>query len=521
MAYVTEKMGGAEGTKLDHDFMDMETKTDVTVELVEELQMKTKEFLQPNPTARAKMAAVKGISKLSGQAKSNTYPQPEGLLADCMLLYGKKLGENSIFGKTIKGKFIKKNTKTPIKMFLAESLIEMGESLRQMADVKYALDDNIKQNFLEPLHHLQTKDLKEVMHHRKKLQGRRLDYDCKRRRQTKDEEIRGAEDKFAESLLLAQTGMYNLLANDVEQVSQLVTFAEGLYDFHQQCTEILKILVETLQQKREECANRPRPEFVPKSLADLNIEGIGSTDGGMNGGRFIQPNNHFSRNKTNNSHQNVYSSQQNLSKINSNNNNSSFQRSRIYGSQQSLSTVSNRSSTYSIQSNSKSKSTQNSFTNMNYNNYSNNTPSSPDWLNAWNSPPSAATTTTVHHSHSSTHSNNYNNRNAHFNDPWTVTKPTHLELDNGQAQARSTNASPLPSPMRSPARTPMVQQRPSGPHCTALYDFEPENPGELGFKENDTIQLLNKVDENWFEGSVNGRTGYFPQSYVTVVVPLP
>lgn len=46
---------------------------------------------------------------------------------------------------------------------LAEALIEMGESLRQMADVKYSLDDNIKQNFLEPLHHLQTKDLKEVM----------------------------------------------------------------------------------------------------------------------------------------------------------------------------------------------------------------------------------------------------------------------------------------------------------------------------------------------------------------------
>lgn len=46
---------------------------------------------------------------------------------------------------------------------IADSLIEMGEALRQMADVKYSLDDNIKQNFLEPLHHLQTKDLKEVM----------------------------------------------------------------------------------------------------------------------------------------------------------------------------------------------------------------------------------------------------------------------------------------------------------------------------------------------------------------------
>lgn len=88
------------------------------------------------------MAAVKGISKLSGQAKSNTYPQPEGVLGDCMLLYGRKLGDDSMFGN---------------------ALVEMGESLKQMADVKYSLDDNIKQNFLEPLHHLQTKDLKEVM----------------------------------------------------------------------------------------------------------------------------------------------------------------------------------------------------------------------------------------------------------------------------------------------------------------------------------------------------------------------
>nr|CAI5852079.1 unnamed protein product [Callosobruchus analis] len=71
--------------------------------------------------------------------------------------------------------------------------------------------------------------------------------------------------------------------------------------------------------------------------------------------------------------------------------------------------------------------------------------------------------------------------------------------------------------MKSPARTPMTKQ----PCCTALYDFEPENPGELGFKENDVITLLNKVDENWFEGSIQGRTGYFPVNYVRVDVPLP
>ncbi|XP_059486583.1 endophilin-A isoform X14 [Neocloeon triangulifer] len=368
--YMTEKMGGAEGTKLDNDFMEMERKTDVTNELVEELQMKTREYLQPNPNARAKMAAVKGISKLSGQAKANTYPQPEGVLGDCMVTYGKKLGEDCHFGA---------------------ALVEFGEALKQMADVKYSLDDNIKQNFLEPLHALQMKDLKEVMHHRKKLQGRRLDFDCKRRKQSKgsqipDDDIKHAEEKFAESLHLAQLGMFNLLENDVEQISQLATFAEGMLEYHQQCTEILKVLNETMQEKREEAAERPKAEFVPKTLADLSIEPI------MDG---------------------------------------------LNGSSQHTSPVLN--------------------------------------------------------------------------------KPNQLELGASEQQARSNAASPLPSPMRSPARTPMNQT----PCCKALYDFDAQNPGELEFKEGDNITLVNRVDENWYEGSVNGKTGYFPQNYVQVVVPLP
>ncbi|XP_054004296.1 endophilin-A isoform X3 [Hylaeus anthracinus] len=378
--YMTEKMGGAEGTKLDVDFVDMERKTDVTYELVEELQLKTKEFLQPNPTARAKMAAVKGISKLSGQAKASTYPQPEGVLGDCMLTYGKKLGEDSIF---------------------AQALIEMGEAMKQMADVKYSLDDTIKQNFLEPLHHLQTKDLKEVMHHRKKLQGRRLDFDCKRRRQAKgshvsDDEIRQAEEKFAESLHLAQLGMFNLLENDVEQVAQLATFSEALLDYHQQCIEVLRTLTETLLEKKDEAANKPKMEFVPKTLADLHVDALPSLDA-MNGGNFS-----------------------------------------LHGASRAGSPVHDG-------------------------------------------------------------------------------KRSQLELFPAGNPPQSANASPLPSPSKSPARTPMARQ----PCCTALYDFEPENPGELGFKENDTITLIQKIDENWYEGSVNGRTGYFPVTYVQVVVPLP
>ncbi|XP_069360286.1 endophilin-A isoform X3 [Maniola hyperantus] len=412
--YVTEKMGGAEGTKLDLDFVEMERKTDVTCELVEELQIKTKEFLQPNPTARAKMAAVKGISKLSGQAKSNTYPQPEGVLGDCMLLYGKKLGEDTVFSLC---------------------LIEMGEALKQMADVKYSLDDNIKQSFLEPLHHLQTKDLKEVMHHRKKLQGRRLDFDCKRRRQAKgahipDDEIRQAEEKFAESLTLAQIGMFNLLDNDVEQVAQLSFFAEGLLEYHQQCTEILKGLVSTLLEKKEEAVNRPKLEFVPKTLADLHIEGIHD----LNHGRR-------------------YGSSQNLP--------SSRARLPPTSSLGDLPTT--------------------------------------DPLRAWESPRHQPTP-----------------REASRPAPGFKPHPA-PRLTNGRDPW---TASPLPSPVKSPARTPMAPAA-KGPCCTALYDFEPENQGELGFKENDVITLINKVDDNWFEGSVNGKTGYFPISYVQVTVPLP
>ena len=60
----------------------------------------------------------------------------------------------------------------------------------------------------------------------------------------------------------------------------------------------------------------------------------------------------------------------------------------------------------------------------------------------------------------------------------------------------------------------------SKPCCKGLYDFEPENPGELGFKANDVITLISRIDENWFEGSLNGKNGYFPCNFVQVMVPL-
>uniref|UniRef100_A0A6B0V9K8 Endophilin-A n=1 Tax=Ixodes ricinus TaxID=34613 RepID=A0A6B0V9K8_IXORI len=382
--YVSEKIGGAEGTKFTEEYMEMERKIDLTNELVEELIVKTKEYLQPNPASRAKLMVS---TKLRGTGKTHAYPQPEGVLGETMVKYGGDLGEESPFG---------------------QSLIEAGESLKQLADIKYALEDNVKQNFLEPLTQLQTKDLKDVLHHRKKLQGRRLDYDCKKRKQIRgahatEDDIKLAEDKFEESFNLASMGMFNLLENDVEQISQLAALAEAFCEYHQQCAEVLQSLTERLLEQKAEAASRERQPYEPKKLCELNLPVM---------------------------HDDI----------------------------------------------------------------------SPMVESA--SPARSPLTTPV------------NPRPSNNLCPGSFTNPH----GTGAPPSRSPNASPLPSPVRSPARGGPNGR---GPCCRALYDFDPENEGELGFREGDLVTLVRRVDDNWFEGSHDGRTGLFPVNYVEVVVPLP
>ncbi|XP_053905987.1 endophilin-A2 isoform X3 [Cuculus canorus] len=332
---VSEKVGGAEGTKLDDDFKEMEKKVDLTSKAVTEVLTRTIEYLQPNPASRAKLTMLNTMSKIRGQVKNPGYPQSEGLLGESMIRYGKELGEDSNFG---------------------DALLDAGESMKRLAEVKDSLDIEVKQNFIDPLQNLCDKDLKEIQHHLKKLEGRRLDFDYKKKRQGKipDEELRQAMEKFEESKEVAETSMHNLLETDIEQVSQLSALVDAQLDYHRQAVQILDELAEKLKRRMREASSRPKREYKPKPRETYDL---GDTDQ-SNGGFACNP-------------------------------------------------------------------------------------------------------------------------------------------------------------------TPKISAPLDQPCCKALYDFEPENDGELGFKEGDIITLTNQIDENWYEGMINGQSGFFPLNYVEVLVPLP
>ncbi|XP_056155981.1 endophilin-A1-like isoform X3 [Lampris incognitus] len=323
----------------------MEKKVDITSRAVLDIMTKTTEYLQPNPASRAKLSMINTMSKIRGQEKGPGYPQAETVLGDAMQKFGRELGEESSFGLV---------------------LIDAGEAMRELGEVKDALDMEVKQNFIDPLQNLHDKDLKEIQHHLKKMEGRRLDFDYKKKRQGKvqEEEIKQALEKFDEGKDIAEQSMFNLLESDIEQVSQLAALVQAQLEYHSRAAEILQQLSRKMEDRIKEASNKPRKEYMPKPRMTLELL-----------------------------------------------------------------------------------------------------------------PPSE--------SH-----------------------------NGGLHSAKSPGKSPGKSVSLSPA--PMDQ-----PCCRALYDFEPENEGELGFKEGDIITLTNQIDDNWYEGMIHGQSGFFPINYVDILVPLP
>ncbi|XP_055335654.1 sorbin and SH3 domain-containing protein 1-like isoform X4 [Paramacrobiotus metropolitanus] len=54
-------------------------------------------------------------------------------------------------------------------------------------------------------------------------------------------------------------------------------------------------------------------------------------------------------------------------------------------------------------------------------------------------------------------------------------------------------------------------------HARAKYDFNAHSQVEMSIKKGETIALIRRVDQNWYEGKIGARRGIFPVSYVEVL----
>ncbi|EEP76332.1 hypothetical protein UREG_01181 [Uncinocarpus reesii 1704] len=79
-------------------------------------------------------------------------------------------------------------------------------------------------------------------------------------------------------------------------------------------------------------------------------------------------------------------------------------------------------------------------------------------------------------------------------------------------------------PARPTAPKPVFGQKSSPPvlqknQAVALFTFDPDQEGDLGFKKGDVITILKRTDkkEDWWTGQIGDRTGVFPSNYVDVM----
>ncbi|ESZ89853.1 SH3 domain-containing protein [Sclerotinia borealis F-4128] len=82
-----------------------------------------------------------------------------------------------------------------------------------------------------------------------------------------------------------------------------------------------------------------------------------------------------------------------------------------------------------------------------------------------------------------------------------------------------TSGSGKVGPGRPAAPKPKFQPKMAGlrgNEAVAQFTFDADQPGDLGFKKGDVITVTKKTesDEDWWTGTINGRSGIFPSNYV-------
>jgi lipid-binding SYLF domain-containing protein len=76
------------------------------------------------------------------------------------------------------------------------------------------------------------------------------------------------------------------------------------------------------------------------------------------------------------------------------------------------------------------------------------------------------------------------------------------------------NFSGKPKPIRPTAPKPVFKKASMGPgQAIAKFTFEPDQPGDLGFKKGEVITILKKTENetDWWTGRIGNREGIFPR----------
>ncbi|XP_029966215.1 CD2-associated protein isoform X2 [Salarias fasciatus] len=67
---------------------------------------------------------------------------------------------------------------------------------------------------------------------------------------------------------------------------------------------------------------------------------------------------------------------------------------------------------------------------------------------------------------------------------------------------------------------PAASKKPKKRQCKAQFDYQPVNDDELELKVGDIIDITEEVEEGWWSGSLNGKSGLFPSNFVKELDPM-
>ncbi|KAM9421095.1 CD2-associated protein isoform 3-T3 [Salvelinus alpinus] len=59
-----------------------------------------------------------------------------------------------------------------------------------------------------------------------------------------------------------------------------------------------------------------------------------------------------------------------------------------------------------------------------------------------------------------------------------------------------------------------LKKKPKKRQCRALFEYVPQNEDELELKMGDIIDINEEVEEGWWSGTMNGKSGLFPSNFV-------